>query len=223
MFVVLCNCPPDKAHEIATAVVDAGLAACVNLVENVTSVFAWEGKRDEVRETTLIIKTPDGNVGALRNMLVAVHPYEVPEILVIPVDAGRSHPAYVDWVESFALPTPRPGGPMTLFERIIAREIPAKIAYEDEHVLAFHDVVPQAPIHVLVVPKKPIPRLSASTDDDALLLGRLLCAARKVTKQQGIATSGYRVVINNGSDGGQSVEHLHLHVLGGRQLEWPPG
>lgn len=112
---------------------------------------------------------------------------------------------------------------MTLFEKIIARQIPATIVFEDDDVLAFRDVSPQAPIHVLVVPKKPLTSVASSTDDDALLLGKLLVAARKVAEADGIANSGYRLVINTGRDGGQSVDHLHVHVLGGRSLTWPPG
>lgn len=110
----------------------------------------------------------------------------------------------------------------TLFERIVAREIPANIVYEDEHVLAFRDIAPQAPVHVLVVPKKPIVGVSSAADDDQALLGRLLLAARDVAAREGLA-AGYRLVVNDGVDGGQSVPHLHVHVLGGRRLSWPPG
>lgn len=111
---------------------------------------------------------------------------------------------------------------MTLFQKIIDRQIPASIVLEDEHVLAFRDIAPQAPVHVLVIPKRPIPRLSSATSTDADLLGRLLDAARRVAEQEGLGR-GYRVVINNGEHGGQTVDHLHLHVLGGRHLGWPPG
>lgn len=111
----------------------------------------------------------------------------------------------------------------TIFQKIIDRQIPADIVYEDERALAFRDIHPQAPVHVLVIPKKPITRLSASTPDDDALLGHLLAVARKVAVQEGIAASGYRVVTNDGAHGGQSVDHLHLHVLGGRPLSWPPG
>lgn len=110
---------------------------------------------------------------------------------------------------------------MTLFERIIAREIPAKIVYEDDDTIAFRDVSPQAPTHILVVPKKPLPKLSDATDDDARLLGRLLLTVNKVAAQEGL--ENFRVAINNGAGAGQSVFHLHLHVLGGRALHWPPG
>lgn len=111
---------------------------------------------------------------------------------------------------------------MTIFQKIIDREIPAKIVLEDEHVLAFRDIDPKAPVHVLVIPKKPIARLSDATGDDAALLGHLLDAARRVAAQEGLA-QGFRVVINNGDHGGQAVPHLHLHVLGGRRMGWPPG
>lgn len=112
---------------------------------------------------------------------------------------------------------------MTIFQKILDRKIPAKIAYEDDEVLAFHDVQPQAPVHVLVIPKRAIARLSDAADSDGGLLGKLLIAARKVAEQEGIAASGYRLVVNNGKDGGQSVDHLHVHVLGGRTMAWPPG
>jgi histidine triad (HIT) family protein len=110
----------------------------------------------------------------------------------------------------------------TIFKKIIDGEIPAKIAYEDDLCLAFHDISPQAPTHVLVIPKKEIPSLAAASDDDVQLLGHLMRVARDLAKQLGLA-DGYRVVANCGRDGGQSVDHLHLHVLGGRQLGWPPG
>ena len=112
---------------------------------------------------------------------------------------------------------------MTIFEKIARREIPAKLVYEDADLLAFHDVNPQAPVHVLIVPKRVIPRIAEASDDDAELLGRLLLAARKIAEQLGIAHSGYRIVINNGRDGGETVPHLHVHLLGQRPLAWPPG
>jgi histidine triad (HIT) family protein len=112
---------------------------------------------------------------------------------------------------------------MTVFDRILKGEIPAKVVFEDEQVLAFHDVNPQAPIHVLVIPKRAIPRLSDTVDADAPLLGHLLGCAREIAKQLGLSEDGYRVVVNVGIDGGQSVEHLHLHVMGGRPFVWPPG
>ena len=111
---------------------------------------------------------------------------------------------------------------MTIFEKIIAREIPAKVAYEDGDVLAFHDVNPQAPVHVLVVPKRLIARLDNAKPEDEVLLGKLLLAAKKVANDLGL-TNGYRVVINNGPDGGESVPHLHVHILGKRAMAWPPG
>jgi histidine triad (HIT) family protein len=111
----------------------------------------------------------------------------------------------------------------TIFSKIIAREIPARIAYEDDRCLAFHDVNPQAPVHVLVVPKKEISRLAATTPADEALLGHLVHVAQMVAKQEGLDESGFRLVINNGRDGGETVPHLHVHVLGGRPMEWPPG
>ena len=110
----------------------------------------------------------------------------------------------------------------TIFGKIIRREIPADIVYEDDLTLAFKDVNPQAPTHILVIPKKPIPRLSESESEDAELMGHLLMTVKKVAKQVNL-TNGYRVVINNGVDAGQSVDHLHLHILGDRPLKWPPG
>ena len=112
---------------------------------------------------------------------------------------------------------------MTLFEKISSREIPAKIIYEEEDLIAFHDVNPQAPVHVLIVPKRPIPRIGEATGADAPLLGRLLLASRKVAELTGVLDSGYRLVINHGPDAGESVPHLHVHLLGNRRLAWPPG
>jgi len=110
----------------------------------------------------------------------------------------------------------------TIFKRIIDKELPAKIVYEDDLCLAFHDVKPEAPTHVLVIPKLEIPQIGAATAADQALLGHLLLAVNKVAQQLGLS-DGYRVVINNGPDAGQSVDHLHLHILGGRRLTWPPG
>ena len=110
----------------------------------------------------------------------------------------------------------------TLFEKIIAREIPAAIVYEDDLVLAFRDIRPAAPVHVLIVPKKPIPRIAEAQADDQKLLGHLLLKAAEVAQQLGLS-NGYRLVINNGADGGETVPHLHCHILGGRHMEWPPG
>ncbi len=112
---------------------------------------------------------------------------------------------------------------MTIFEKIIAREIPAKIVWEDDEVIAFQDVNPQAPVHALVVPKRVIPRIAEASSNDAALLGKLLLATRHVAEKLGVVESGYRVVINNGRDAGESVPHLHVHVLGKRPLAWPPG
>lgn len=111
----------------------------------------------------------------------------------------------------------------TIFGRIIAGEIPADKVYEDERVLAFRDVSPQAPTHVLVIPKKPLRGLDDAQDEDALLLGHCLLVAGRVARELGLAADGYRVVTNVGQLGGQSVLHLHFHLLGGRQLRWPPG
>lgn len=111
----------------------------------------------------------------------------------------------------------------TVFQRIIDREIPAQLAYEDEHCIALHDINPQAPVHVLVVPKRHLVRVAAATTADQELLGHLLLSAAAVAKKLGLEESGFRLVINNGRDGGETVPHLHVHVLGGRPLGWPPG
>jgi histidine triad (HIT) family protein len=110
----------------------------------------------------------------------------------------------------------------TIFKRIIDKEIPAKIVYEDDLCLAFHDVNPQAPTHVLVIPRQEITSLAESQPEDSAVLGHLLATVRVVAAQLGLER-GYRVVINSGRDGGQTVDHLHLHILGGRPLTWPPG
>jgi histidine triad (HIT) family protein len=112
---------------------------------------------------------------------------------------------------------------MCLFCKIVERAIPAKVLYEDERVIAFVDIAPKAPTHAVVIPKKHIARLDDAAPEDAALLGHLLVSAAAVARQLGVADSGYRLVINNGADAGQSVEHLHAHVLGGRPLGWPPG
>ena len=111
----------------------------------------------------------------------------------------------------------------TLFEKIIAREIPAEIVYEDDFVLAFRDIAPKAPTHVLIVPKKMIPRIAEAAPDDQTILGLLLLKAAEVADKIGLKKSGYRLVINNGPDGGETVPHLHCHILGGRHMAWPPG
>lgn len=111
----------------------------------------------------------------------------------------------------------------TLFERIISREIPAKIVFEDDRIIAFHDINPGAPVHVLIVPKRPIGRIAEANVTDQDVLGHLLLKAAEVAKGLGLEESGYRLVINNGPDAGESVPHLHCHILGGRKLGWPPG
>ena len=111
----------------------------------------------------------------------------------------------------------------TIFQKIIDREIPAQLAHEDDLCIAIHDVNPQAPVHVLVIPKKHLARVGEATAADQALLGHLLLTAASVAKKLGLAESGYRIVINNGRDGGESVPHLHVHLLGQRPLGWPPG
>jgi histidine triad (HIT) family protein len=111
----------------------------------------------------------------------------------------------------------------SVFQKIIDREIPASIVYEDEMVLAFRDISPKAPTHVLIIPKKVIARISEAQAEDHKLLGHLLLKAAAVAAQLGLDKPGYRLVINNGPDGGESVPHLHCHILGGRKMAWPPG
>jgi histidine triad (HIT) family protein len=111
----------------------------------------------------------------------------------------------------------------TLFEKIRDREIPADILHEDERCMAFRDIAPQAPVHVLIVPVRPIPRVGMAEISDADVLGHLLLTAADVARREGISETGYRLVINNGPDGGEAVPHLHVHLLGGRKLDWPPG
>ncbi len=111
----------------------------------------------------------------------------------------------------------------TIFEMIIDREIPADIVYEDDICICFHDIAPQAPTHLLVVPKKRIVRIAEASTEDQATLGHLLLTVQKVAQQEGLTESGFRTVINNGKDGGEAVPHLHLHILAGRQLLWPPG
>tara|TARA_R110002096_G_scaffold173997_21_gene349695 strand:+ start:5000 stop:5344 length:345 start_codon:yes stop_codon:yes gene_type:complete len=114
---------------------------------------------------------------------------------------------------------------MTIFEKIIAREIPAQIVHEDEQCIAFNDVNPQAPTHVLIVPKKVIARVGEAETEDQSVLGHLLLVAKQIATELGINSTdqGFRLIINNGSDGGESVPHLHVHLLAGRPLKWPPG
>ncbi|MCF7731118.1 MAG: histidine triad nucleotide-binding protein [Akkermansiaceae bacterium] len=111
----------------------------------------------------------------------------------------------------------------TLFEKIRDREIPAAILYEDDLCLAFRDISPQAPVHILIVPRKPIPRIGLAEDADEAVLGRLLLAAGRIARAEGVVEDGFRLVVNHGRDGGEAVPHLHVHLLAGRQLQWPPG
>lgn len=114
---------------------------------------------------------------------------------------------------------------MTLFEKIIAREIPANFVYEDDLAVAFHDISPQAPTHLLIIPRKPIPRVGEAGAEDSALLGHLLIVAGKVATDLGVNSTdeGFRLIINNGRNGGEAVPHLHVHLLAGRPLKWPPG
>jgi histidine triad (HIT) family protein len=112
---------------------------------------------------------------------------------------------------------------MTIFEKIAAREIPAKIIHETDDFMALEDVRPQAPVHILIVPKRAIPRVAEAGPGDAELLGRMLLATREIAAKAGVLEGGYRIVLNNGADAGESVPHLHIHLLGGRRLAWPPG
>ncbi|MGB0152530.1 MAG: histidine triad nucleotide-binding protein [Verrucomicrobiales bacterium] len=114
---------------------------------------------------------------------------------------------------------------MTLFEKIIARDIPADIVFEDDRALAFKDISPQAPTHILVIPKKPIPRVGEAEPEDEAVLGHLLLTAQQIAADLGINSidKGFRLVINNGKLGGEAVPHLHVHLLSGRQMQWPPG
>ena len=111
----------------------------------------------------------------------------------------------------------------SLFEKICDKEIPAEIVYEDDQVVAFRDIAPAAPTHVLIIPRKAIPRVNEAQAEDQSLLGHLLLKAAEVARSLGLSERGFRLVINNGKDGGESVPHLHCHILGGRPLQWPPG
>lgn len=113
--------------------------------------------------------------------------------------------------------------PSNVFARILRREIPAQLLHEDDHCVAFRDIAPQAPTHFLVVPKRPLAKLADAGPDDAAALGHLLLAAAATARRLGVAEDGFRVVINNGAGAGQTVFHLHVHVLAGRELRWPPG
>jgi histidine triad (HIT) family protein len=110
-----------------------------------------------------------------------------------------------------------------VFCRIVAKEVQSKIAYEDEEVVAFHDVNPQAPVHILIVPRKHIPTLNDAVDEDQALLGKMMLVAQKLARELSVADSGYRLVLNTNRGAGQSVFHIHLHLLGGRLFHWPPG
>lgn len=111
----------------------------------------------------------------------------------------------------------------TIFERIIAREIPGNFVYEDDQIAAFHDIKPAAPVHVLVVPKRPIPGMGGVQSADVEVLGHLMACLPEIARRAGVAEAGYRLVINCGRDAGEEVPHLHVHLLGGRRLGWPPG
>ena len=111
----------------------------------------------------------------------------------------------------------------TLFEKIVAREIPATIVYEDDLVLAIRDINPKAPTHLLIFPKKVIPRIAEAGSDDGKVLAHLLLKAAEVAEKTGLTKDGYRLVINNGPNGGETIPHLHVHILGGRHMQWPPG
>jgi len=112
---------------------------------------------------------------------------------------------------------------MSIFKKIIDKKIPADIVYEDDFCLAFRDITPQAPVHILLIPRKELISLNEVSPDDSELMGHLMLKASEIARQQGLADEGYRVVINTNDNGGQSVPHLHLHILGGRQMTWPPG
>jgi histidine triad (HIT) family protein len=111
----------------------------------------------------------------------------------------------------------------TIFAKILSGEIPSNEAYSDDEFYAFYDIDPQAPTHILVIPRKPIPRVESASAEDAALLGRLVLTANKIAEQEGLTEKGFRYVINSGEWGGQTVFHLHLHILGGRPMQWPPG
>lgn len=112
---------------------------------------------------------------------------------------------------------------MTIFEKIAAGQIPANMVHQEEDFFAFHDIHPQAPVHVLIVPRRPIPRIGDASAADAMLLGRMLVASKEIAAKLGVLESGYRLVINHGPDAGESVPHLHIHLLAKRPLAWPPG
>lgn len=111
----------------------------------------------------------------------------------------------------------------TIFSKIIRKEIPADIVFESDRVLAFRDINPQAPVHIVIIPKKEIENINSAEPEDKEILGELLLVAANIARKEGISEKGYRLVTNNGAYGGQTVSHLHFHILGGRQLKWPPG
>lgn len=111
----------------------------------------------------------------------------------------------------------------TLFQKIADKEIPAAIVYEDDLCVCFRDISPQAPVHMLLVPRKPIARIAEAGAEDAALLGHMMLKAGEIARNEGLAENGFRLVINNGPDGGEAVPHLHIHILGGRKMTWPPG
>lgn len=111
----------------------------------------------------------------------------------------------------------------TVFSQIIEKKKPAEIIYEDEEVVAFKDINPQAPVHVLIVPRKPIPKLTDADDSDAAVLGKCVMVAKKIAKDFKLDDDGFRLLMNEGKNGGQTIYHLHFHLLGGRRLMWPPG
>lgn len=111
----------------------------------------------------------------------------------------------------------------TLFQKIADKEIPATLVYEDELCVAFRDISPAAPVHVLLVPRKPIPDIASAQAEDAALLAHLMLKVGDIARAEGIAEGGFRTVLNTGADGGQTVPHLHIHIIGGRSMQWPPG
>ena len=139
--------------------------------------------------------------------------------------SARAQPRDEEAEAKVAAAAPVNPGVPTIFDKIISKEIPATIVYETEKVLAFRDINPQAPVHVVLIPKKRdgLTQLSKATERNKDVLGELLYAAKEVAEQEGLQPDGYRVVINDGPNGCQSVYHLHLHLIGGRQLKWPPG
>lgn len=113
--------------------------------------------------------------------------------------------------------------PKTLFQKIMDREIPGEIVHEDDLCVCFRDISAQAPVHLILVPRKPIPRIAEAEEEDQSLIGHLFLTAARVAREQGFASRGFRLVVNNGPDGGESVPHLHIHILAGRIMDWPPG